>query len=444
MLIQRQAPPLAVATASNRDDFRRLIRNVWVLTAIVLLLVGMALQRPVPAAVGVLVLLAGGVAIVWSRLSLERLAYERRWSSTRAFVGEEIEATFTARNAKALPVPWFEARELVPDQLPPAGAHVLPAAWPGAFYYTHTTSLAWYERVSWRQRFVCAARGYYEVGPTRLRAGDIFGFFPREARVELPDRITVLPRLVELGEIALPVRRPFGEAKGGNRIFEDQSRLAGVRDYRPGDPLKRIDWKATARRGAMQSRIFDPSATLTLIVALNVDTFAHPWEGYDPLLLERAISVAASIATRGEEQRFAVGLLANASFPGADRPIQVAAGRDEGQLTRVLEALAMVTPFTIVPPEELLARQRRRLPLGTSLALVAGYMSPALAQQLDRFQREGVAAAVYWVGDAPPRQAPRTVPVHDLTDRLLAFEREDALAYGGEAAGGRRLVRRAI
>ncbi len=444
MLVQRQAPPLAVATASNRDDFRRLIRNVWVLTALLLLLVGMALQRPVPAAVGVLVLLAGGVAIVWSRLSLERLAYERRWSATRAFVGEEIEATFTVRNAKALPVPWFEARELVPDQLPPAGAHILPAAWPGAFYYTHTTALAWYERVSWRQRFVCSARGYYEVGPTRLRAGDIFGFFPREARLERPDRITVLPRLLELGEIALPVRRPFGEAKGGNRIFEDQSRLAGVRDYRPGDPLKRIDWKATARRGTLQSRLYDPSATLTLIVALNVDTFAHPWEGYDPLLLERAISVAASIAARGDEQRFAVGLIANASFPGADRPIHVAAGRDEDQLTRVLEALAMVTPFTILPPEELLARERRRLPFGASLAVVAGYITPALAQQLERLRRDDLAVAVYWVGDEPPAQAPHGVAFHDVSGRLRAFEREDALAYGGEAAGGRRLVRRAI
>src|SRR5579885_1915540 len=444
MLVQRQAPPLAVATASNRDDFRRLMRSIWVLTALVLLLFGMALQRPVPAAVGVLVLLAGGVAIVWSRLSLERLSYERRWSVTRAFVGEEIEATFTVRNAKALPIPWFEARERVPDQLPPAGAHILPAAWPGAFYYTHTTALAWYERVSWRQRFVCSARGYYEVGPTRLRAGDMFGFFPREARLDQPDRITVLPRLLELGEIALPVRRPFGEAKGGNRILEDQSRLAGVRDYRPGDPLKRIDWKATARRGTLQSRLYDPSATLTLIVALNVDTFVHPWEGYDPLLLERAISVAASIAARGDEQRFAVGLVANASFPGADRPIRVAAGRDEGQLTRVLEALAMVTPFTILPPEELLARERRRLPFGASLALVAGYITPALAQQLERLRRDDLAVAVYWVGDEPPSQAPHGVPVHDVSGQLRSFEREDALAYGGEAAGGRRLVRRAI
>ena len=97
-------------------------------------------------------------------------------------MGEELEATFTLRNLKALPLPWFEVRELVPDQLPPMGAHILPAAWQGAFYYSHTTSLAWYERVSWRQRFTCTARGYYQVGPARLRSGDIFGFFPRESQ----------------------------------------------------------------------------------------------------------------------------------------------------------------------------------------------------------------------------------------------------------------------
>lgn len=444
MLPQRGAPPLALATVSNREDMRRLFRNVWALAAVVLLLVGLALQRSVPAAVGALVLIAGVAAMVWSRLSLERISYERRWSAQRAFVGEQIEGQFTLRNRKALPMPWFEVRELVPDQLPPVGAHMLPAAWQGAFYYTHTTSLAWYERVTWRQRFNCMARGYYAIGPTRLRSGDLFGFFPREAHLDRPDIITVMPRLVELGEVALPTRRPFGEAKGGSRIFEDQSRIAGLRDYRPGDPLKRIDWKATARRGSLQSRLYDPSATVTLVIALNVDTLAHPWEGFDPLLLERAVSVAGSIAARAEAARLAVGLIANASYPGADRPIAVRAGRDPAQLTRVLEALAMVTPFTIATPEDMLERERRRLPVGATIALVAGYLSPALAQQVARLGREGVAIAVYWVADEPPRAPLRGVTLHDLSPRLREFERSELLAYGGETASGQRLVRRAI
>lgn len=444
MLTQRSSPPLALAQVSGREDIARLLRSLWLLAAIVLLFAGMALQRPVPAAVGALVLIAGVAAMAWSRLSLERVRYERRWSGQRAFVGEEVEATFSLRNMKALPLPWFEVRELVPDQLPPTGARILPAAWQGSFYYFHTTSLAWYERVTWRQRFTCTARGYYQVGPVRLRSGDIFGFFPREAQLEQIDSITVMPRQVDLGEIDLPTRRPFGEAKGGNRIFEDQSRMAGLRDYRPGDPLKRIDWKATARRGTLQSRIYDPSSTVTLMVALSVDTFARPWEGHDPLLLERAVSVAGTVATVAEERRYAIGLVANCSYPGADRPLYVPAGRDPAQLTRVLEALAMVMPFTILPIDELIERERRRFPLGVSLAVIAGYMTPQFAAYLQRLQQEGVAFAVYWVSDFPPEVPTGSIVVHDVSARLREFERTDPLAYGGETADGRGLVRRAI
>ena len=444
MLTRPGVPPLALAQLSSRDDFARLLRNAWLLAAVALLFIGMALQRPVPAAVGALVLLAGMAAMAWSRLSLERIGYERRWTGQRAFVGDEIEATFTLRNRKALPLPWFEVRELVPDQLPPAAAHILPAAWQGAFYYIHTTSLAWYERVTWRQRFACMARGYYKFGPARLRSGDIFGFFPREATLARVDIISVLPRLVDLGDVELPTRRPFGEARGGSPIFEDQSRIAGLRDYRPGDPLKRIDWKATARRGTLQSRLYDPSSTVTLMLVLSVDTFLHPWEGYDPLLLERAVSVCGSIASLAESKRYAVGLLANCSYPGADRPIAVPAGRDPAQLTRVLEALAMVMPFTILTTENLLELERKRFPIGVSVAIIAGFMTQPLAEYLERMQHEGESLALYWVGDEAPSVPLRNVTVYDLSHRLRDFERSDELAYGGESASGNRLVRRAI
>jgi uncharacterized protein (DUF58 family) len=416
---------------ARAEDFRQLLRSLWAVAAIALLIAGLGLQQPVPAAVGMLVLLTGAGAMTWSRLSLERVVYERTWPQRRAFVGEEIEGRFSLRNRKALPTPWFEVREILPDQLPPAGAKTLPAAWEGAFFYTHTTSLGPYERVRWRQAFRCTARGYFRVGPTRLRSGDLFGLFPREKFMDDTDTLSVLPRLVDLGDTPLPFLRPFGSAKGGSPLFEDQSRMAGVRDYRPGDPLKRIDWKATARRGGLQSRLFDPSATASLVIALNADTFSHSWEGYDPLLLERAVSVAASLAALADERGLAAGLMVNCSQPGADRPIMVPAGRDPAQLTRVLEALAMVGPFTIATLDEQIDRQARRLPLGASVAVVAAYVTPALATRLERLAREGTAVALYWVGSLEPAARPVGVPFYDLTPRLRAFERSDELAYGG-------------
>lgn len=435
---------LAIARGTASGDLHRLVRNLWLFAAISMLIVGAALGQRVPAAAGALALLTGAAAMAWSRVALVRVEFQRHWSSQRAFVGDEIEATFTLRNRKALPLPWVELRELVSDRLRPAGARLLPAPWQGGLYYTHITSLSWYERVTWRQRFVCTARGYFRVGPSELRSSDVFGFFGRRLEFAAQDAIIVMPRLVDLPDLTLPARRPFGDARRGSQLFEDQSRMAGLRDYQPGDPLKRIDWNATARRGALQSRLYEPSSTTSLIVALNVDTFTHPWEGHDPLLLERAVSVAATIARLAESQRVTTGLLANCSYPGADRPIIVPPSRDPVQLTRIFTALATVAPFTIISLDELLARERRYLPLTASVAIVAGFMTAPLAERLEHMQREGIALAIYWVSDEPMDPGYSGIIVHNLASRLRDYERSDALAYGGDTAEATRSVRRAI
>jgi uncharacterized protein (DUF58 family) len=440
----RSSPPLAVARGNLNGDLRRLVRNLWLIAAVIMLIAGAALRQRIPAVAGALVLLTGTVAMTWSRLALVGLAYERRWSAQRAFVGDDLEVTFTLRNPKALPLPWLEVSELVADRLVPAGMRLVPAARQGSLYYRHTTSLSWYERVSWRQRFSCTARGYFQMGPAILRSSDVFGFFPRQVEYAARDSIVVMPRLVDLGGVSLPARRPFGDARQGSPIFEDQSRIAGLRDYQAGDALKRIDWKATARHDRLQSRLYEPAATTALIVALNVDTFSHSWEGYDPLLLERAVSVAASMATLADTQRIATGLITNCSYPGADRPMVVSPGRDPAQLARIFSALAMVSSFTIVALDELLARERRLIPATASVALVAGFMAPLLAQRLERLQRDGVAVAVYWVSDAPFEYPFPGLVLHELGERLRAFERTDPLAYGAETGAAAPLVRRAI
>ena len=399
-------------------------RQIWVTIAVLLLLVGIGIREPAVAAVGVLVLLTGGVSQLWSRLSLERVSYRRTLLDRRAFVGEEVEVGFSVANRKALPLPWIEVRESVPEAMPARDAHASPSASPGELHVTRSTSLAWYERVSWRHRFLCRQRGYFHFGPTRLRSGDIFGLFPAEHEILAKDYLTILPRVIDLPRLGLPTERPFGEARSGSRIFEDPSRIVGVRDYRPGDPLKRIDWKASARRQELQSRIYEPSSSLHLLVALNVNTLEFVWEGYDPVLLERAITVAGSIAAWAEEQRYAVGLLANSSYPGADRPLSIPPGRDREQLTRVLEALAMVSPFTIAPLEDVLEDAARRLPLGATVVVVAAYLPDALAARLVRLRQRGHPLALLWVADDAPSRDLAGVQVFNLGGRLRRLERD--------------------
>jgi uncharacterized protein (DUF58 family) len=71
--------------------------------------------------------------------------------------------------------------------------------------------------------------------------------------------------------------------------------------------MRQVHWKATARRGSLQAKTYDPSANRPLALFLNVDTHEHLWEGYDPDLQEFAVTVAASLARLGVGARPAGG-----------------------------------------------------------------------------------------------------------------------------------------
>ena len=99
--------------------------------------------------------------------------------------------------------------------------------------------------------------------------------------------------------------------------------------------------------------------------------------------------MAASIARDAYDTRYAVGLLATSSFPDADRAIRIAPGRRPEQFIRVLEALAVVTPFVLTPLAAMLDREEHRLSAGTTIAVVTAIMPDDLAATLLRLHRRG-------------------------------------------------------
>jgi len=155
-------------------------------------------------------------------------------------------------------------------------------------------------------------------------------------------------------------------------------------------------------------------------VALSIETLAHAWEGYDPLLLERAISVASSVARYAHLKRYAVGLAANCTFPNADRHIWLAPARETEQLPRILEALAMASPFTLAPLEEILSRSRRRLPLGASVVIVTGFLTAGLRSYLMRGAGGIERLALVWVGQQPAPELPAHFALDSVRSAAVA------------------------
>jgi uncharacterized protein (DUF58 family) len=376
-----------------------MFKRRWLYAAGFLLLLGLLAKNETPVLLASLVLLTGGVSWLWNRCCLRGLEYERLLSERRVFPGEKVTLTLRVTNRKLLPLAWLKVEEKFPPELHPFSEKLPPSIRPFAGLIVHLLSMRWYERVSWRYELICDRRGLYFFGPATIRSGDPFGFFEGEAQAGGTDALIVYPRIVPLTELGFPARNPLGERKAQERIFEDPTRALGIRDYTPQDARKHIHWKATARRQRLQVKVYEPTSTPHLAIFLNLITLKPPLLGSNPDLFEQAITAAASIAHHALERRYSVGLWANGCLPGSDQYISLGPGRHPRQLTRILEALAMVTPFPLLPFEELLGRESSNLPWGTTLVIISAIVTEDLVGEMLRLKKGGHRLILVSSGD---------------------------------------------
>jgi uncharacterized protein (DUF58 family) len=141
--------------------------------------------------------------------------------------------------------------------------------------HTITTSLLPYQKATWKYSLQCLERGYHRIGPVRLRTGDIFGFSSAETRYLQFDDLLVFPTVLDVSRLLFPPEHPLGEIRGSKPIYFDTNRVVGQRDYQSQDPMKHIDWKATARAGTLQTKVFEPVVSLNMLIVMNGSTRDH-------------------------------------------------------------------------------------------------------------------------------------------------------------------------
>lgn len=376
--------------------------EAWVTLAVILTLVGIVLSNAFLTAAALSLLVIAAVTWLWNEFSLYGLHYERRLSETRAFLGETIELTLEVHNQKFLPLSWLSIIDRFPSSLLVNAQQVdvdtatnfgeFHSFWmPGAF-----------QRLTRTYRVSCNERGYFTYGPAMISTGDGFGLFSRRATFPQQQRLIVYPRLYTVAELRLPHKNPFGEQAARGKLFEDPLRTVGIREWQPADSQRRIHWKATAHHRQVLSRAYEPSAEPQVLIFLNVATLERHWHGYVPDLLERAVSVAASLAALAATQKRPVGLIANGALPNSDQPLRLLPGRSPEQLVRILELLAAVTFIATGPLEEMLLHEAPRTPWGSTIVVVSGIAHPALLSALLTLVQAGRQIVLLTLAEEPP------------------------------------------
>lgn len=353
------------------------------------------------------------LATWWQRRSLEGVVYLRKPYYKRAFPGETVPLRIEIENRKLLPLTWLRVQDPWPKAVGPKDEDVLaPTHLPDQGLLTHVFSLRWYERARRYYDLEFRRRGVFTLGPARLESGDLFGIYEQSKEAGPVELLTVFPELMPFADLQLPADDPFGDRRSRRRLYEDQNQPIGVRDYLPEDSFRRVHWPATAHTGQLQVKVYQPTSANILVICLNVSTFARHWEGTNPELFEHVIKVAATLAARGIEDGYRVGLIANGCLAHADQPFRIPPGRSPQQLASLLEALARVTPVLTGPFENFLLKQVPRIPYGASLLLVTGVTNPELFETLVQLKRHGRQITLLSCAQEAPRFVPGVRLVH--------------------------------
>ena len=204
----------------------------------------------------------------------------------------------------------------------------------------------------------CARWGLYDVGALELRARDPLRILVWEERVEPTHRLRAYPRGEELLRILPPRETQVFTGSEVARAKGDGIEYADIREYVPGDRLRSINWRASARRGTFVVNERHPERNTDVV--LFVDSFADVrLEGRSTL--DDAVRATATLASRYLERRDRVGLV---TFGGVLRWLQP--GMGPGQRLRLVETLletgveptytwrdVNVIPARILPPKAL-------------------------------------------------------------------------------------------
>jgi len=281
--------------------------------------------------------------------------------------------------------------------------------------------------VSWKYSLKCTARGYHRIGPVRLRSGDIFGLSSGETSLPSMGHVLVYPRIIDLEELVFPAQHPLGETKGKRPLYQDTSRFLGQREYQPTDAMKYIHWKGTARRGSLQTKIFDPVVSLNVLIAMNGSTNQYPWQGNNRAFFERTVTAAASVASYCDQLGYSFGLASNAVSSFSGGWLSVPLGASPQQLTQVLDGLARAAPYVVTSLANVVRGERDRLPVGATIVLVTPVVTSALAHEAEEIKGRGHRILALYTGDgAPELDLPGVLWIH--LGRALASLVDDGLA----------------
>jgi uncharacterized protein (DUF58 family) len=274
-------------------------------------------------------------------------------------------------------------------------------------------------------------RGVLRLGPAEARVLGPRGLGWRRVTLTDSQEIRVDPPIDSLRTLSADTRRTRGVGGAARRLRGVGSEFESLRDYRPDDDSRWIDWKASARRRKLTSREYQVDEHRTVVFLMDTGRMMASDDG-ERSKLDHALGAALAIGFAAMRRGDNVGLLA------FDRRItaELKPGRGRAQSVRMHETLAHLQPSLVEPDyaaafAHLQHRVRKRVLVLVFTDLVDERVSQALMRAAARASRRHVVVVV-------------TLTDRELLDRLARAPETTLDAYENAVAADAILLRDAV
>ncbi|MBR3928315.1 MAG: DUF58 domain-containing protein [Clostridia bacterium] len=258
-------------------------------------------------------------AVVFGCCNFRKLTYTRLFDRISAFEGEKAELLESIENKKMLPVPWLRAESRIPKQLHFEKEQLDAHEVSGGLYHKSIFYLSPMLKITRHHEVRLTKRGLYDAGSVVITCGDLFSMSKREMQMNLDCAITVYPRILDENELPDPAHKWLGDLIVKRWIMPDPFLVNGIRDYRNGDSMKDVHWRASARTGDLRVKVRDFTSDPRAMVVLNIQTSDNQWADVgenEAENMEQAIRIAATMCVRALSNGMQAGFSSNACLNG--------------------------------------------------------------------------------------------------------------------------------
>ena len=244
--------------------------------------------------------------IYYGKHAMEDLDLDVRFSKPVAGHGEMIEVIEVAQNNKKMRLPFvllkFEAPTAIEFQ------DMTNTSVSDLLYREDMLSMKPFSRHTRKIKAKCNRRGYYTFPRITISSTDLL-FIEKLSR-EFPNdaTLTILPQRLSPDEIRTSLSITFSDIQQRRTLLTDPFSFAGIREYQPWDPMKSVNWTASAKVGDYMVNQNASTSTKKVTVFLNLDFYNQK---RSMPLLEKSISLAFTYLCELSEQGIPTLLFAN-------------------------------------------------------------------------------------------------------------------------------------